>query len=448
MRGEKFFMPRKMTVYSTCLLTMLSLVAVGCNKENAAVELAKQPLTSVNTEPVEITVYSAPGDSEDAWNANYGNAIKKKFPNYTIHFINPRGNESLKIQNQIVAGQNIDIYYESIGGFFSSVPENNLQFDMSELIKKNNVDLNRFEPTVVGAMKQNAGGQIWGLPVYTNNMILYYNKDIFDKFAIPYPTDGMTWEEVLTLSRKLNKQDNGKQYVGLAVSPAHIIKMNPYSIPLVDPVTGKATFNKEERWKQMLQTFFVEPASEADYRQQIQALGNKLPYTDQFVKDPSLAMFEVLSNLPTIVPEFSNINWDMVSTPTFKDLPGVGTQSYPTYFAIPNFSKHKEEAFQVIQYLTSDEIQKENAKKGIMSVLKGDEFKELYGKESSFKDKNYKAAFYHSFAPIMPKTKYDTIAEKAYTKSIVDLSLGKIDLNTLLRMAEEEANKGMDSAKK
>ncbi|UUZ79145.1 extracellular solute-binding protein [Paenibacillus sp. P26] len=431
-------------VFKSLGLLTLCMVA-GCSG-NGNVESGK-PETPKSAEPVEITVFSAPGDSEDSWNENFGNAIKKKFPNYNVHFINPRGNDSLSLRNQIVAGQNIDIYYESIGGFFSNVPDNNLQFDMSELIKKYNLDLNRFEPTAIEAMKQNAGGQFWGLPVYTNNMVLYYNKDIFDKFAVPYPKDGMTWDEVLTLSRKFNKRDGGKQYTGLAVSPAHIIKMNPYSIPLIDPATGKATINKDERWKQMFQTFFVDPASEADYRDAIQALGNKSPYTGQFVTDGTLAMFEVLSNLPTIVPEFSNINWDMVSTPTFKDLPGVGSQSYPFYFAIPNFSKHKEEAFQIIQFLTSDEVQKENAKKGIMSVLKGEEFKEVYGQESKFPGKNYKAAFYDKFPAIMPKTRYDTIAEKAYTKSIVDLSLGKIDLNTLLRTAEEEANKGIDSAK-
>ncbi|WP_079911747.1 ABC transporter substrate-binding protein [Paenibacillus sp. 32352] len=427
---------------------IISFIA-GCSQQQAVqpVEGDSKPAPPVQSEQVEITVYSAPGDSEESWNENFGNAIRKKFPNYKIRFINPRGNDALKIQNQIVAGQNIDIYYESIGGFFSSVPEIGLQYDMSDLVKKYNLDVSRFEPTAIEAMKENAGGQIWGLPVYTNSMVLYYNKDIFDKFAVPYPTDGMTWDEVLTLARKLNKEDGGKQYFGLAVSPAHIIKMNPFSLPLVDRATGTATINKDERWKQLFQTVFVEPTSDSGYRDAIQAIGNKLPYTDNFVKDGTVAMFEMLSNLPTLIPEFANVNWDMVATPTFKDLPGVGTQSYPTYFAIPNFSKHKEEAFQIIQYLTSDEVQKDNAKKGVMSVLNGQQFKDLYG-ESRYQGKNYKAVFYDRFPSIMSKTPYDSITEKAYTKSIVDLSLGKIDLNTLLRTAEEEANKGIESAKK
>ncbi|WP_028552659.1 ABC transporter substrate-binding protein [Paenibacillus sp. UNC451MF] len=428
---------------------VISLVS-GCSQQQASQSVVDEVKTSapILNEPVEITVYSAPGDSEESWNENFGNAIKKKFPNYKIHFINPRGNDALKIQNQMVAGQNIDIYYESIGAFFSNVPDYGIQFDMSDLVKKYKLDVNRFEPTTLEAMKQNAGGQLWGLPVYTNSMVLYYNKDIFDKFAVPYPLDGMSWDEVLTIARKLNKSDGGKQYMGLAVSPAHILKMNPFSIPMVDKVSGTVTINKDERWRQLFQTYFVEPASDTGYQEAIQAMGNRLPYTGEFVKDGSVAMFEMLSNLPTLIPEFSNINWDMVSTPTFKELPGVGTQSYPTYFAIPNFSKHKEEAFQIIQYLTSDEVQKENARKGVMSVLNGQEFKDIYGKDSKFQGKNYKAVFYDRFPNIMSKTQYDAIAEKAYTKSIVDLSLGKMDLNTLFRTVEEEANKGIESIKK
>ncbi|WP_248927033.1 ABC transporter substrate-binding protein [Paenibacillus hamazuiensis] len=443
-------MNRKHAAVSIGLLAALTLAA-GCTSGTVETAEPKEADPQAvpapgNAGPVEITVYSAPGDSEESWNENFGNAIKKKFPNYTIKFINPRGNDALKIQNQITAGQNIDIYYESIGGFFSSVPDNNLQFDLTDLIKKYKVDLSRFEPTAIEAMKKSAGGQIWGLPVYTNNMILYYNKDIFDKFAVAYPKDGMTWDEVTALSKQLNKRDGGKQYMGLAVSPSHVIRMNPYSVPLVDPQSLQATINKDERWKKMFQTFFEDPASDAGYREGIQARGNKLPYTDQFTKDQTLAMFVMISTLPTLLPQdFAQVNWDMTSAPTFQDLPGTGTQSYPTYFLIPNFSKHKEEAFQIIQYLTSDEVQKENAKKGVMSVLKGDEFKTAYGQESRFKDKNLKAAFYNSFAPIMPKTKYDSIVEKAYTKSVVDLSLGNIDLNTLRRNAEEEANKGIAS---
>lgn len=42
-------------------------------------------------------------------------------------------------------------------------------------------------------------------PVVNNTMSLYYNKDLFDKFGVSYPKDGMTWDEVLELNRQLDK---------------------------------------------------------------------------------------------------------------------------------------------------------------------------------------------------------------------------------------------------
>ena len=57
------------------------------------------------------------------------------------------------------------------------------------------------------------------------------------------------------------------------------------------------------------------------------------------------------------------------------------------------------------------------------------------------KDKNLKAVFYNKLAPISYKTLVDSQLQAIYMKNIVPLSKGTMDINTLLRTAEEEANK-------
>src|SRR5690606_24616722 len=49
------------------------------------------------------------------------------------------------------------------------------------------------------------------------NHALVYNKDIFNKFAVEYPKDHMTWDEVVELSKRLQRMDNGVQYYGLGL---------------------------------------------------------------------------------------------------------------------------------------------------------------------------------------------------------------------------------------
>jgi len=395
------------------------------------------------SQPVELTIYAAGGTSHDQFDANYGNFIKKKFPNVTINFISAKDSDGLSLTSLILHKVNVDLYYETIGTFFKTLQQNQAQFDLTDMINKNHVDLNRFEPTLIDALRDNGNGQIWGLPVTTNSMSLYYNKDLFDKFGVPYLKDGLTWEELYEIAGKFNKNDGGKQYVGLAISPSHSMRMNNYSLPFVDPKTGKSTLD-DERWKQILQPL-LEPAKDPSYQSKITELGNKLPYSNEFLKTQELAIFGVFSNWQIVNPQPAPFHWDLAAYPTFKDKPGVGSQQYPDYWTIPNFSQHKEMAFEVLKYLVSDEYQMELSKRGDMTVLQNPEVRKAFGTGSINKDKNLAAAYYNKFAPISRKDVNDKTVEKAITNKLVDLAMGRTDLNTALREAKEEADKAIET---
>lgn len=395
-------------------------------------------------EPVELTLYSAGGTKLEEFNANYADPIRKKFPHVTVKYINPRDGEANKYENLIATGMNVDLYYESIGGFFSTMPRTRTEFDLSPLIKRDNVDLGRFEPTLIDALKANGKGQIWGLPVTTNAMSLYYNKELFDKFGVPYLKDGMTWEQVYEVAGKLNRSDGGKSIVGMAISPAHSTRMNAYSLPFVDPQTLKATF-ADERWKKVLEPI-LKPAEDASYRAKMDALEGKLPYSGEWLNKQELAIFGVFSDWQVVSPIPVAFDWDLAAYPTWPDKPGVGSQQYPVYWAIPAFSKHKEQAFEVLKYLVSDEYQTELSKRGGMTVLNSPDIRKAFGQNSPNKNKNLGAAYYNKFAPISAKTQVDKYAEDVLFKKLPDLAYGKIDINTVLRQALEEANKAIEQA--
>ncbi|MDO1582869.1 ABC transporter substrate-binding protein [Rhizobium oryzicola] len=46
-------------------------------------------------------------------------------------------------------------------------------------------------------------GKIYALPFRSDFWILYYNKDIFDKAGVPYPTNDMTWKQFDQIAEKL-----------------------------------------------------------------------------------------------------------------------------------------------------------------------------------------------------------------------------------------------------
>ncbi|WP_028552660.1 ABC transporter substrate-binding protein [Paenibacillus sp. UNC451MF] len=393
---------------------------------------------STMNERTELFFYSGGGDTTEAFDARFGEALRKKFPNYDITYIpvDPKN----RLLELITGGKRIDFYYGSIGVFPEFI-QAGLQLDMTELAKKHQVDLSSIEPTLVDAAKVVSDGKLYGLPVFNNIMVTYYNKALFQKFGIPSPKDGMTWEEMHDLARKMTRNDEGKQYIGLVVSPTHVLRMNQFSQPYVDSKTEMSTINSDI-WKRMYETYYTIPAQDQGYKDRITALSNKLPYKDDFLKDQNLAMFVYLSDLQSILSkEMSGLDWDIVSMPTFKELPATGSQAYPTFMSITNQTVNKDAAMEVLKYLISEEYQTLAAKKATIPVLKNPAVQNALGQSTEFKDKNLKAIFYNKMAPISPKSKYDSAVEKAYTKPQVDLSLGKIDTNTALRSAEEEANK-------
>jgi ABC-type glycerol-3-phosphate transport system substrate-binding protein len=432
----------------TFLAALTAASALTACSGGAVEEPTAAPPADAGDEPAELVFYSMSRDSEASFNERYGDAIRRKFPNYTIKYIQRAQGQDLP--DLINAGTRIDIHWDSIGSFPGSNLVYELSYDMTELIKKHNVDLSRFEPTLIDAIKQLGDGKIYGLPVYNERMALYYNKDLFDKFGVPYPKDGMTWEEIADLSKKLSIEQDGISYTGFSPSVNHMFLTNPYSIPLLDKETQRSTL-QDERWKKVIDAMLIQPTNTPVYRKAMGNFKGKVLDLGHFATEQTLAMFVSSPLLPIVKKEeLSKFNWDIVSYPVMSDLPGVGPQSYPGYFAITKMAENKDAAMKVIKYLTSDEYQLDMAKKGIMTTLKDETIQKALGQESEFKGKNYGAFFYNQF----PEMAYKSVLESqvpvlaTYTKSLNKVASGEVDLNTALRTAEEETNKLLDDFQK
>ncbi|WP_158302136.1 ABC transporter substrate-binding protein [Paenibacillus mesophilus] len=389
------------------------------------------------SEPAEVIFYSNNNDTVESFDNRFGDALRKKFPNYTIKYI--QSQKGFMLPEMISSGTRFDIFFQSIGNFEGNAFPNGIQYDMTELIQKHGVDLNRFEPSIIDSVRQASGGKLYGIPIFTNNMVLYYNKSLFDKFGVAYPKNGMTWDELIDMSKKMTRDDGGKQFYGFARSPDHLIRMNPLSIPMADLKTDTPTINTDERWRTFFQKYMIAPSQDPltmDYMQK----NNKILGLDDFSVNQTVALFPYLASYVYVGQEqLKNLNWDMTALPASE--PGVGSQSYPSYFGITNMAKNKDAAMEVLKYMVSDEFQAQLARKGIMPVLKNTDSQKQLGQESVFKDKNFSAMFYNKFAPIPPKALYDAQLVSVYLKYAQQAQMGKMDLNTALRSAEEEAKK-------
>ncbi|MCC2685933.1 MAG: extracellular solute-binding protein family 1, partial [Paenibacillaceae bacterium] len=231
--------------------------------------------------PASISIVGLTGDGDETADTAQ-EELSKRFPNYTFTFLDRIQPE--KVKERIAGGTQMDIVSTSIGEILATVINPDLQLDISELIKKHNIDLSRFDPAPLDAMKSMTGGKLYGLPRQNNLMVMFYNKDLFDKFGVPYPKDGMTWDDALAVAHKMTRTEGGQPYLGMSVASGHLLQTNQFSLPMIDPKTNKSSAG-DEGWKRIYQTFFIDPASDPAYREWILSNKNKLPGKNQFLKD-------------------------------------------------------------------------------------------------------------------------------------------------------------------
>lgn len=447
--GEKKYGRR----HKLFLIASMLLIASACGADNGSKEGSnsdipqgsKEEVENKAKDPVQLSFYfQAGGWTEERFMEIFGNKIKAKFPHITPKLIlQTKGT----LDDFIASGEKVDIWFNTANAIFGSNIKFDFQYDMSDLIKIKNYDLKRLEPTAVERMRGIANGGLYGLPYSAELSLLYYNKDIFDKFGVSYPKDGMTWDDIYPLAKSLSRNDGGVLYRGLRFNVAFGLLYNQLSAAFVDPKTNNATL-QTDNWRKVIDNmtrFYQIPGNEATVSQITSPLKG-------FFEDKDTAMFVGNSaNAENIWELTKTMNWDAVQLPFFKDASGIGSQSEPWYAEITRQSKNKEAAFEVVDYLTSDEIQTQLARKGIVPITVNPEIIKLFGKDNPvFQGKNI-----HAFIPWTTskpasapvKTKFDSITQPKLYAWSYKIIAGGIDMNTGLRSAQEEAEKAINEEK-
>jgi multiple sugar transport system substrate-binding protein len=400
--------------------------------------------TAVNKEPIELVFYDGVSDySEERFMKEIGEPIKKKFPHITPKF--SPFTKLTQVQDLISAGQPPDVIFASSGMFNDVVNKYSMQTDITPLIEKYKYDLKKIDPVSVDMMKETSKGGMYALPTLMSPSPIYYNKDLFDKFGVPYPKDNMTWDDLYELAKKLTRKDGAQQYYGFMVSFQHLMVRNQFSLDLVDPAKEETSF-ADERWNKMVANIsrFYELDGVEPNAQKMGAAHQRVLFT----KEKSLAMWMPVSTLLTGA-ELEGMNWDMAAFPEFKELPGTGPQPYPISFYITTTNKHKDATFEVIAYLASEEYQLPMVKQGqFPTALASDLLRNSFGQDTAmYKGKNIKAMLPAKYAKASAFTKFNNLSRNQLQAVLEANVLQKKDINTALREAAERTNAAIKAEK-
>ena len=109
------------------------------------------------------------------------------------------------------SGSDFDVVtIKDVPGYATLVQKNAI-IALDDYIAKDKVDLKKF----AGATDQVlVDGKLYELPFRNDFWVIFYNKDIFDRAGVAYPTNDMTWAQYDELARKVTDTTFGKQVYG------------------------------------------------------------------------------------------------------------------------------------------------------------------------------------------------------------------------------------------
>ncbi|WP_248930600.1 ABC transporter substrate-binding protein [Paenibacillus hamazuiensis] len=388
-------------------------------------------------EPVTLKMYTFQNfTSEEMLNDSILEPLKKKYPYISVEVIRSQSG-GMTLPDLLASGTTPDL----VNGWQAEIKtlENyHLVGDMAPLAKQHHIDLDRFEPVALGAIKALSDkGELYGIPYNQQFNALYYNKDIFDKFGVPYPKDGMTWEDAIELGKQVSRQENGIQYRGLAYEHASRLS-SPLSPNIVDPKTEKANVNNDT-WRKVFQL-----------GKDILTIPNNMPPkvdsgdTDAFWKNKTVAMYATINMLENSKGAMEKgLNLGVAQYPSYKELPDTYGYLDAHFIVVTPQSKNKDAAMKVVEVMTSDEVQLKIARKyGKMSPLKNPDIKkQLAADMPHLKGIDLQSIFKSKPAAGMNLSKYYIDARRRLMAEYVNFANGASDLNTALRNAEESINK-------
>lgn len=334
----------------------------------------------------EITIMGWGGGEELQARKDATKVFKKMYPDVKVKEIwLPADSVDQKLDAALAAGNAADVIMMSPDwkGLRSKWLE-----DLTPYLEKDKIDVADFTPGADDGYITPDGNRE-GIPTTQSTFLMAYNKSIFDKAGVPYPTEDWTWDDFADMAEKVSSGSGGDRTYGMV---SHWVQNRfatyyygggPYNSDWTkqtvdDPKTIKSLELIEDLVKKQ-----VLPND---------AASNSIPTDAMFVSQKAamypLGLFEA-GDIAKKVGK--NFEWGVVLPP--KDPNGKNVNiKFQTGFAMNKDSKNKELAWEYIKTVSMNkEVNDIYAKVGIPALKESAEttFAEMKIPNTDIKQTDY-----------------------------------------------------------
>lgn len=280
-----------------------------------------------------------------------------------------------KLTIMLASGDTTDVIALKDMPSYSNYSQKKQIISLNDYITKDKVDLSAYQG-VTDAIK--VDGNLYALPYRSDYWVMYYNKDLFDKAKVPYPTNDMTWTQFRDLSKKMTSGSGNDQVYGAYI---HTWKSAVMNWAVADG-KGTLTDGKYNFLKEAYDIFL--PMQNED--KSIMPLGTakaaSASYTGQFETGKAAMVPMGTWFTGTLLTDKKagkyNMNWGIATIPHFDDAKAGTTFGNITPVAINANSKNKDAAWEFVKFLGSEKAATIMAKHGVMPAFRDDAVMSTY----------------------------------------------------------------------
>lgn len=216
----------------------------------------------------------------------------------------------------------------------------------------------KFYPNALEALSFN--GQLYAIPRDVSNLVIYYNKDMFNRKNIPYPSRDWTFEEFLNTAQKLTD----KNTFGISFEEDPLFYL-PYLMSngggiLPDEIKKTESRKSLNFYADLRKKYHVAPKKNESA---------SATMAQMFLQE-RLGMYISGRWMVPKIREEAGFDWDIVQFP--KGTKGSIVQLDASGWAVSKSSKHKKEALRLIEYLSSSKSIEEFTKSGLIVPARED----------------------------------------------------------------------------
>lgn len=254
-----------------------------------------------------------------------------------------------RLQTRIAGNEAPDVFELNYENFIQYASRGTLA-DLTEFIEKDD----DFDPSQLNEQAFKAyqyDGKQYGMVESFSNVVMYYNKDLFDEAGLDYPTADWTWEDELEAAKKLTDPDKNIWGMYAPVTMNEFYKIAAQNGGTIFDEEGNVTINTPENLETLeymvdkVVTHEVSP-SPADLSGQSD--GDLYQNGQIAMLHTGIWMFEAFKEAP--------FEWDIQLEPGNKQ---KAHHFFANGLAVSADSEHKEAAYKFASFMSaSDEAAK------------------------------------------------------------------------------------------